>query len=54
MGVHIYEELGFVTAGAIEVDGMNWGNITEWKNKYDNAIGNILSAAKADDAVAML
>jgi phosphoribosylformylglycinamidine synthase subunit PurL len=54
MGDHLYEELGFVTAGAVEVDGMNWGNIGEWKNKYDNAIGNILSAARADDAVAML
>lgn len=54
MADHPYEELGFVTAGAIEVDGMNWGNIAEWNSKYDNAIGNILSAVKADDAVAML
>jgi len=54
MGGHLYEELGFVTHGSIEVDGMNWGSIETWKDIYDNAIGNILSAAKADDAMASL
>jgi len=54
MGGHAFEELGFVTNGTVEVDGMNWGNIAEWKDTYDNAIGNILSAVKADDAVTSL
>ena len=54
MGGHLYEELGFVTNGSIEVDGMNWGSIETWKDTYDNAIGNILSAVKADDAMASL
>lgn len=49
-----YAELGVVTDGSIEVDGMNWGSIGTWKNTYDNAIGNILSAVKADDAVTAL
>jgi phosphoribosylformylglycinamidine synthase II len=54
MGNHVYEELGFVTGGSVEVDGMNWGDISDWKNTYDNAIGNILAAASADDAVAVI
>ncbi len=39
-----FEKLGTVTAGEITVDGENWGNISEWKMKYDNAIGNYLKA----------
>ncbi len=31
-------ELGTVTAGNIEVNNENWGNIIEWKEKYDTAI----------------
>jgi phosphoribosylformylglycinamidine synthase subunit PurL len=54
MGDHVFEELGFVTGGSVEVDGMDWGNISGWKNKYDNAIGNILAAVEADDAMAAL
>ncbi|HJU45593.1 MAG TPA: phosphoribosylformylglycinamidine synthase subunit PurL, partial [Chitinophagaceae bacterium] len=42
MGDHPYEELGEVTTGSIEIDGMNWGNIEDWKNKYDTAIENLL------------
>ena len=36
------EEIGFVTDGNVEVDGQNWGNIHFWKEKYENAIGNLL------------
>ena len=54
IGSQVYEELGFVTNGSVEIDGMNWGNIETWKDTYDNAIGNILSAVKADDAVTSL
>jgi phosphoribosylformylglycinamidine synthase len=54
VGNAAHEELGFVTAGSIEVDGMNWGDIQTWKDRYDNAIGNILSAVQADDAIAAL
>ncbi len=36
-------ELGTVTTGAIEVNGENWGNIIEWKEKYDTAIEKLLS-----------
>ncbi len=43
MGNHPYEELGVVTPGSIEVDGMEWGDIDYWKNKYDTAIESILA-----------
>jgi phosphoribosylformylglycinamidine synthase subunit PurL len=42
MGDHPYEELGVVTSGSVEVDGQNWGNIGEWKEKYDTAIETYL------------
>lgn len=37
-----FEKLGEVTAGKIQINDENWGHISEWKNKYDNAIGNYL------------
>jgi phosphoribosylformylglycinamidine synthase II len=36
-------ELGFVTGGSIEVDGMDWGFVEEWKDRYDNAIGAFMA-----------
>src|SRR5581483_4432191 len=41
IGNHPYEELGEVTTGSIEIDGMNWGDIEDWKKKYDTAIENL-------------
>lgn len=35
-------ELGAVTSGSITVNGNDWGNITEWKKKYDTAIEKLL------------
>ena len=35
-------ELGAVTSGNITVNGNDWGNITEWKKKYDTAIEKLL------------
>jgi len=46
--------LGTVTNGAISIDGENWGNVTEWKEKYDNAIGNLLNAQKSTEALTAL
>jgi phosphoribosylformylglycinamidine synthase len=39
--------LGTVTGGNIKVNGEGWGNIADWKEKYDNAIGNLLKASSA-------
>jgi phosphoribosylformylglycinamidine synthase len=36
-------ELGNVTAGEINVNGEEWGNILSWKNKYDTAIEKLLN-----------
>jgi len=36
-------ELGFVTGGSFEVDGMEWGSVEEWKDRYDNSIANYMT-----------
>jgi phosphoribosylformylglycinamidine synthase len=36
-------ELGFVTNGSFEVDGMDWGMVGEWKERYDRSLENYLS-----------
>jgi phosphoribosylformylglycinamidine synthase II len=39
--LHIpFEKIGVVTSGSIIVDNESFGNISEWADKYDNAIGN--------------
>lgn len=37
-------ELGVVTSGSFEVDGMDWGNVEDWKESYDTAIGTIMAS----------
>jgi phosphoribosylformylglycinamidine synthase subunit PurL len=54
MGNHVYEELGIVTNGSIEVDGMDWGNIISWKEKYDTAIENLLTEQESEQALSSL
>jgi phosphoribosylformylglycinamidine synthase II len=39
-----FTELGTVTSGEIKVNNESWGSITEWKEKYDTAIENLLNA----------
>lgn len=51
---HPYEELGFVTAGSIEIDGMYWGTVNEWREKYNNAIENLLASTESENALAVL
>jgi phosphoribosylformylglycinamidine synthase len=51
LGDHPFEELGVVTGGSVEVDGMEWGTITWWKEKYENAIENYLSKEEAGSAL---
>jgi len=40
--------LGTVTNGGVKVNGGDWGAIAEWKDKYDNAIGNLLKASAGE------
>jgi phosphoribosylformylglycinamidine synthase len=35
-------KIGHVSEGGVEVNGLSWGNITEWKSVYDNAIAALL------------
>ena len=49
-----FEKLGTVTEGAITIDGDNWGTIIDWKNKYDNAIGNLLAGHQSEQALSAL
>ncbi|HEV2831029.1 MAG TPA: phosphoribosylformylglycinamidine synthase subunit PurL, partial [Hanamia sp.] len=39
-----FEKLGTVSSGNIKIDNEDWGNILDWKSKYDNAIGNYLNS----------
>jgi phosphoribosylformylglycinamidine synthase subunit PurL len=51
IGDHPFEELGFVTTGSVEIDGMNWGDIKEWKEKYDTAIERMLTGTESENAL---
>ncbi len=35
-------KIGHVSEGRVEANGQSWGNITEWKSVYDNAIAALL------------
>jgi len=37
-----FEKLGTVTSGEIKIDNESWGAISDWKDRYDNAIGDFL------------
>lgn len=54
MGDLPFEELGFVTAGDIEIDGMNFGHIISWKEKYDTAIERLLESTASEQALSAL
>jgi phosphoribosylformylglycinamidine synthase len=54
LGDHPYEELGFVTNGTVELDGMNWGSIFSWKEKYNTAIENLLAGHESEFALTAL
>ncbi len=46
-----FAELGKVTANGIVIDNENWGRIGEWKEKYDDAITNLLKGNEAESAL---
>jgi phosphoribosylformylglycinamidine synthase len=54
LGAHPYEELGFVTNGPVQVDGMDWGDIAFWKHKYDTAIESLLAGHESEHALTTL
>ena len=46
--------LGKVTGGNININGEDWGNVAEWKEKYENAIANLLVGHESEHALAAL
>ncbi|HEX4852093.1 MAG TPA: AIR synthase-related protein, partial [Puia sp.] len=51
---HAHEELGIVTDGVVKIDGMNWGNIVGWKEKYNTAIEQLLAGSETESALSAL
>jgi phosphoribosylformylglycinamidine synthase subunit PurL len=49
-----FEKLGVVTESEITIDEENWGTITGWKSKYNNAIGNLLAGHESEQALSAL
>lgn len=49
-----YEQLGVVTEGEVIIDGEHWDHITEWKARYDNAIGGVLAGHESEEALVPL
>ncbi|MBN8687823.1 MAG: phosphoribosylformylglycinamidine synthase subunit PurL [Chitinophagales bacterium] len=54
LGNHPFEELGLVTDGSVEVDGMEWGRIPEWQHMYDTSIENYLAKEEAGAALSSI
>ena len=46
--------LGTVTSGGIKVNGEDWGTVDNWKDKYENAIANLLAGHESEHALASL
>ena len=49
-----FSEIGKVTANELIVDNENWGRIADWKEKYDNAITNLLKGEAAESALSAI
>ncbi|MFZ1528919.1 MAG: phosphoribosylformylglycinamidine synthase subunit PurL [Ferruginibacter sp.] len=43
--------LGEVTEKDVKIDGENWGSISQWREKYENAIGNLMSGTESEGAL---
>ncbi len=46
--------LGEVRPQNITVDGQDWGAMADWKDKYDNAIGNMLKNEESTEALSAI
>ncbi|MEO6668796.1 MAG: phosphoribosylformylglycinamidine synthase subunit PurL [Ferruginibacter sp.] len=50
----VFSELGKVAPTEIVIENENWGNIVEWKNKYDNAIAILLKGQENEQALSAI
>ena len=46
-----FQKLGSVAEHQVSINGNDWGNIDQWKNKYDNALSNLLSSHETEHAL---
>jgi phosphoribosylformylglycinamidine synthase len=46
--------LGKVTGGDIRINGEDWGRVGEWKDKYENAIKDLLAGQESEHALTAL
>jgi phosphoribosylformylglycinamidine synthase len=46
--------LGAVTCGSINIDSEEWGNVNEWKEKYDNAISSLLAGHQSEHTLSSI
>ncbi len=46
-----FEKLGSVTSNEVKIGGENWGNIIDWKDKYENAIAGLLAGHESEHAL---
>jgi phosphoribosylformylglycinamidine synthase subunit PurL len=46
--------LGAVTSGSINIDSEEWGNVNEWKEKYDNAISSLLAGHQSEHTLSSI
>jgi len=46
--------LGKVSSGNIKINGNDWGHIDGWKDKYENAINNLLAGHESEHALTAL
>ena len=46
--------LGKVSAAEIKVNGEDWGHVADWKDKYENAITNLLAGHESEHALTAL
>jgi len=43
LGDLVATEIGWVTGGSFDVDGMEWGSVGEWKDRYDHSLENYMA-----------
>jgi phosphoribosylformylglycinamidine synthase II len=49
-----FEKSGSVIAGNVIINCEDWGTIGQWKDKYDNAIANLLAGQESEHALSAL
>jgi len=49
-----FEELGTVTEGDLRIEGKSWGTILDWKERYENAITDLLAEHESEHALTAL